>query len=145
MFDLDFSKQPWAIVSGLTADEFLVGMSDLGKAQEMSMVGSFADDPDDPTIRTAHRDTDLPFHRDGVYTQAIADMQGGMYVEKPNVDVVGMYCVRTNGNEPCFTTISFDGVNVRPRLEEAGSRPRPDPGLRGVGPVRDRGWPDPEA
>lgn len=75
------------------------------------MVGSFAANPNDPTIRTAHRDTDLPFHRDGIFTQAIADMQGGMYVEKPNVDVIGMYCVRRN-DTPVFTQISADGVNA---------------------------------
>jgi len=50
-------------------------------------------------------------HRDGIYTQAIADMQSGKYVEKPNVDIVGMYCVRTN-NAPCFTTISVDGETI---------------------------------
>lgn len=74
------------------------------------MVGSFAE-ADDSTVRTAHRDVDLPLHRDGIYTKALADMQGGMYVEKPNVDVIGMYCLRDNGDQ-CYTTISEDGQNV---------------------------------
>ncbi len=86
-------------VKTLTIEEFLIGMSSLGTPQEIQMVGSFAR-ADDETVRTAHRDVDLPLHRDGIYTQAIADMQGGKYVERPNVDIIGMYCVRTN-SEPC--------------------------------------------
>lgn len=109
-FNLDIQRQPWQILT-LSADDFLIGMTELGTPQEIQMVGSFADDPNDPTVRTAHRDTDLPLHRDGIYTEAIAAMQGGTYVEKPNVDIVGMYCVRDN-NHPCFTTISVDGESV---------------------------------
>lgn len=101
---------PWE-VQNLTIEEFLAGMSELGTPQEIQLVGSFAR-PDDDTVRTAHRDVDLPLHRDGVYTKAIADMQRGKYVEKPNVDVIGMYCVRTNGDQPCYTTISEDGERV---------------------------------
>lgn len=108
---IDIATNPWQVLT-LTVEDFLVEMSTLGTPQEIQMVGAFAADPDDPTVRTAHRDTDLPFHRDGIYTQAIADMQGGMYVEKPDVDVIGMYCVRGNGDfVSCFTTISEDGVN----------------------------------
>ncbi len=99
---------PWE-VKQLSIEEFLVGMSALGTPQEIQMVGSFAR-ADDETVRTAHRDVDLPLHRDGIYTQAIADMQQGKYVERPNVDIIGMYCVRENGlDEPCVTTISQDG------------------------------------
>lgn len=98
---------PWQVLD-LSVEAFLIAMSELGTPQEIQMVGAFAD-PDDSTVRTAHRDVDLPFHRDGIYTQALADMQGGMYVEKPDVDVIGMYCVRYD--TPCHTTISDDGVN----------------------------------
>lgn len=105
---LPFSfKGPWE-VKRLSIEDFLVGMSSLGTPQEIQMVGSFAPAEDD-TVRTAHRDVDLPFHRDGIYTKAIADMQRGKYVERPNVDIIGMYCVRTNGNLPCYTTVSDDG------------------------------------
>ncbi len=107
MFKFD---PPWS-VAAMSIEEFLCGMCSLGTPQEIQMVGAFAADPDDATVRTAHRDTDLPLHRDGIYTQAIADMQGGRYVEKPNVDVIGMYCVRAN-NEPCYTTVSEDGKTV---------------------------------
>ena len=98
-------------VKKLSIEEFLIGMSELGIPQEIQMVGSFAKG-DDTTVRTAHRDIDLPFHRDGIYTKAIADMQQGKYVEKPNVDIIGMYCVRTNNDEPCYTTVSEDGLNT---------------------------------
>lgn len=102
---------PWS--SGkMSIEEFLIGMSSLGTPQEIQMVGAF-ERADDASVRTAHRDVDLPLHRDGVYTQAIADMQNGRYVEKPNVDIIGMYCVRENGLDvPCYTTISEDGKNV---------------------------------
>lgn len=103
MFDF---KGPWE-VKKLSIEDFLIGMSELGTPQEIQLVGSFAP-ADDTTVRTAHRDVDLPFHRDGVYTKAIADMQQGKYVEKPNVDIIGMYCVRAN-DTPCFTTVSEDG------------------------------------
>ena len=101
---------PWEVKT-LTIEEFLVGMSSIGTPQEIQMVGSFAR-ADDTTVRTAHRDVDLPLHRDGIYTKAIADMQGGKYVERPNVDIIGMYCVRTNDGRPCYTTVSEDGKTI---------------------------------
>ncbi len=110
MFDLDLKTKPYQLME-LSAEEFLIGMASLGRPQEVSLVGAFAADPDDPTVRTAHRDTDLPFHRDGIYTPAIAAMQAGTYVERPNVDVVGMYCLRDNV-EPCFTMFSVKGDNA---------------------------------
>lgn len=95
-------------VKALTIEEFLIGMASLGTPLEIQMVGSFAK-ADDETVRTAHRDVDLPFHRDGVYTEAIAQMQQGKYVAKAGVDIIGMYCVRA-GEEACWTTVSADGV-----------------------------------
>jgi hypothetical protein len=110
---LQFDK-PWS-VQKLTIEEFLIGMASLGTPQEIQMVGSFAE-ANDASVRTAHRDVDLPLHRDGIYTKALADMQGGHYVEKPNVDVIGMYCLRDNGEQSyynrCITTISEDGQKV---------------------------------
>lgn len=100
---------PWE-VKDLTVEEFLIGMSSLGTPQEIQMVGSFAR-ADDETVRTAHRDVDLPLHRDGVYTKAIADMQQGKYVERPNVDIIGMYCVRAN-DTPVYTTVSENGKDI---------------------------------
>lgn len=105
---IDISR-PWQVLD-LSVEDFLIDMTALGTPQEIQMVGAFAA-PDDSTVRTAHRDVDLPFHRDGVFTQALADMQGGMYVAKPDVDVIGMYCVRRN-DTPVFTIISEDGVTA---------------------------------
>lgn len=105
---IDISK-PWQVLD-LSIEEFLIGMASLGTPQEIQLVGSFAPNPNDTTVRTAHRDTDLPFHRDGIFTQAIADMQGGTYVERPNVDIIGMYCVRRN-DTPVVTQVSADGFN----------------------------------
>jgi hypothetical protein len=99
---------PWE-VKKLTIEEFLIGMSGLGSPQEIQMIGSFAI-ADDTSVRTGHRDVNLPYHRDGIYTEAIANMQDGKYVEKPNVDIIGMYCVRA-GDEPCYTIVSEDGKN----------------------------------
>lgn len=101
---IDITK-PWQVLD-LSVEDFLIGMSSLGKYQDINLVGSF-EDPDDTTKRTAHRDIDLPLHRDGIYTDAIAALQGGMYVEKPDVDVVGMYCLRTN-DAPCYTILCSD-------------------------------------
>lgn len=106
MFTFD---KTW-LVQKLSLEEFLIGMTELGTPQEIQIVGSFAKS-DDTSVRTAHRDVDLPLHRDGIYTKAIADMQNGFYIERPNVDIIGMYCLRAN-DEQCYTTISEDGVNI---------------------------------
>lgn len=101
-------QKPWSVIS-CSIEEFLIGMSALGTPQEIQMVGAFKP-AHDASVRTAHRDVDLPLHRDGIYTKAIADMQRGTYVEKPNVDIIGMYCVRENGHaDECLTTVSEDG------------------------------------
>lgn len=105
MINLDLKSKPWQVFE-TNADEFYAFMCDIGVPQETSPVMSAAADPDDPTVRTAHRDTPLPFHRDGIRGEAIAAMQGGMYVEKPDVDVVGMYCIRPNSAGPCITVFS---------------------------------------
>lgn len=97
-------------VEKMTIEEFLIGMSSLGTPQEIQMVGAFAKS-NNANVRTAHRDVGLPLHRDGIYTKALADMQNGTYVEKPNVDIIGMYCVRA-GEELCYTTISENGEDV---------------------------------
>lgn len=120
--DIDLSK-PYQVVTG-TAEEFLIAMALIGKYQDINLVGSFAD-PDDQTARTAHRDKDLPWHRDGIESQAIKDMQGGKYIEKPNVDVVGMFCLRDNRRPgthndphdtrtPCYTILAEAAPDADP-------------------------------
>lgn len=105
MFDFDITK-PWQVLE-MTTPEFLIGMASLGKYQDINLVGSFAE-PGDRSVRTAHRDIDLPFHRDGIYTESIANMQDGMYIASPNVDIVGMYCLRSNSAGDCWTILSED-------------------------------------
>lgn len=109
----------------MSAEDFLIDMALIGNYQDINLVGSFAD-PDDQTARTAHRDKDLPWHRDGIESQAIKDMQGGMYIEKPNVDVVGMYCLRDNrtsfeprdptslAHVPCYTILAEAAPDADP-------------------------------
>src|SRR4051812_37371495 len=63
---------PWQVLNFGTADRFLQAMAALGP-HDLTLVGSFAD-PDDQDARTAHRDKDLPWHRDGIKSKAIADM-----------------------------------------------------------------------
>ncbi len=94
----------------MSIEDFLIGMAALGTPSEIQLVGAFSD-ANDTTVRTAHRDVDLPLHRDGVFTPALAAMQGGKYVEKPRVDIVGMYCVRDD-EAPCYTQISDDGARI---------------------------------
>lgn len=110
-------RRPWQVLNMTTA-QFLIEMASIGKYQDINLVGSF-EAPDDQTKRTAHRDIPLPFHRDGIYTDSIAELQGGMYIEKPNVDVVGMYCLQDNREAgrlriPCYTILSEDmeGTNI---------------------------------
>lgn len=121
---IDVSKL-WQVLD-LTVEDFLIGMASLGKYQDINLVGAF-EEPDDTTKRTAHRDIPLPFHRDGIYTQSIADLQGGMYIEKPDVDVVGMYCIRDNvvsetERIPCYTVLSEDEFGLKP-ITEVDLRP----------------------
>lgn len=120
MIDL---SQPWQVLD-MTAESFLIEMASIGKYQDINLVGSF-EEPDDQTKRTAHRDKDLPWHRDGISSRAIADMQGGMYIEKPNVDVVGMFCLRDNRGPsdaafpegvhfPCYTVLAEAAPDADP-------------------------------
>lgn len=79
-------------------EDFLLGMLELGSPIEISYVGVF-----DETGRGSRRDMDLPMHRDGEYSAKLAKAQGGTYVEQPNVDFVGMYCLRSGGD--CVTIL----------------------------------------
>lgn len=101
---------PW-YTDWLTAREFLLGMLTFGKPLELSVVGAF-EEKEAPGVRGSRRDIELPPHRDGVYSAQLAAAQGGTYVEKPGIDIVGLYCLR-GGTEPCFTTIcAEDGAEL---------------------------------
>lgn len=95
---------PW-YVEAMTANRFILGMLSLGKVLETSLVGSF-EDASAPG-RGSLRDVDLPLHRDGVFSAALAAVQGGHHVERPGIDYVGLYCLRA-GEEPCYTTLDWE-------------------------------------
>ncbi len=103
-------------VEAMTADEFLLAVLNLGTPLEVAFVGAF----DQGSVgRASRRDVDLPPHQDGVRSDALADVQGGLYVERAGVDYVGLYCLR-GGCSPCYTTLAdLEGnpiteVNLRP-------------------------------
>lgn len=105
---VDLTDQPWKVLT-IPERDFFIGMLEIGYPQSITPVASIAK-PNDQTARTAFRDIDLPWHRDGIESQAIKDMQGGTYIEAPNVDLVGMYCLRDNAvngeHQPCYTQLA---------------------------------------
>lgn len=116
--EIDLSL-PYQVIEFGTADAFLSALAAIGPYKDINLVASLAD-PDDQKARTAHRDKDLPWHRDGIRSQAIADMQGGNYIEAPNVDVVAMYCISDNRDPesgdriPCYTVLAEAAPDADP-------------------------------
>ena len=86
-----------------TLEEFILGMLALGKPLETSIVGVFDEDEHG---RGSRRDIELPLHRDGEYSQALAEVQGGTYVAKEGIDIVGLYCIQ-EGTEACYTVLEW--------------------------------------
>lgn len=98
----------WYLWNG-TLEEFILGMLELGKPLEISLVGVFDKDLNG---RGSRRDIDLPMHRDGEYSAELAKVQGGMYIEKKNIDIVGLYCIR-DGEEKCVTLIDDNEIELK--------------------------------
>ena len=95
----DFDVRPWYVARDLSLSEFVLATIDsFGAPVETLLVGAFRDEG-----RGAQRDMELDMHQDGVRSSDLARRQGGTYVENPDVDVVGMYCVR--GNPECVTLV----------------------------------------
>ncbi len=92
---------PWFLWEG-TLSNFLLSLLDLGTPLETSLVGVF---DKEEVGRGSRRDMDLPLHRDGVFSQALADAQGGFYVEKAGIDIVGLYCLRGSTKGRCETLL----------------------------------------
>lgn len=90
-----------------TLEEFVLGMLSLGKPLETSIVGVF-----DEEGRGSRRDVDLPLHKDGEYSAKLAEVQGGTYVEKPGIDIVGLYCIK-DGWDKCVTLIDNDEIELK--------------------------------
>lgn len=97
---------PWYVVES-TLEEFILGMLSLGYPLEVSLVGNF-----DTEGRGSRRDIDLPLHRDGEYSQKLAEAQGGTYVEKADIHVVGLYCIR-EGSGSCKTLVDDAEIELK--------------------------------
>ncbi len=105
---------PWFTWEG-SLSNFLLSLLDLGTPIETSLVGVF---DKEEVGRGSRRDMDLPLHRDGVFSQALADAQGGFYVEKPGIDIVGLYCLRGSSRGQCMTILKKeDNPNEFLRIE----------------------------
>lgn len=89
---------PWYIVRHFSLEKFILSMLSFGCPIETLLVGAFKKEG-----RGAQRDMELDMHQDGIYSSALEKRQGTTYVENPNVDIVGMYCIRGNSN--CSTII----------------------------------------
>lgn len=100
---------PYYVVSDCSLEQFILGMLSLGKPMELSLVGVF-----DQEGRGSRRELDLPLHRDGEYSQALADAQGGTYVERPGIDIVGLYCIRS-GSGQCLTLVDDAEIELQSR------------------------------
>lgn len=91
-----------------SSDEFILYMLSLGYPLEISLVGAF-----DSKGRGSRRDVDLPLHRDGEYSSELANVQGGMFVEKKNIDIVGLYCIREDLTDKCLTLVGDDEIELK--------------------------------
>lgn len=96
--DID-SGSGWTVVRGFSLSEFILAMLDnFGELLETLLVGAFKEEG-----RGAQRHMILDMHQDGIRSPALERRQGSTYVENPDVDVVGMYCIRENPE--CVTLI----------------------------------------
>lgn len=89
---------PWYLTDGLSLEEFITGMLELGSPVEVTLVGVF-----DKEGRGSRRDIEMNPHHDGDYSNT----------DRP--DYVGLYCVR-EGEFECVTEI-YDPV-VREKTDE---------------------------
>ena len=97
---------PWYLLSNISIEDFIFGMLELGKPIDVNLVGVFED-----TGRGSLRDVELPLHRDGEYSEKLAKAQGGTYVEAKDVDIVGMYCLKSSD---CVTLIEDKEMKYHP-------------------------------
>lgn len=90
----------WNLLRDITADQFLIMMSQLGRPEEITLVGVF-----DKFGRGSRQDVALPLHHDGDYSARKAAEKGLPFDKK--IDIVGLYCIK--GGETA-TQIESDGV-----------------------------------
>ena len=97
---------PWYLLSNISIEDFIFGMLELGKPIDVNLVGVFED-----TGRGSLRDIELPLHRDGEYSEKLAEAQGGTYIKSKDVDIVGMYCLKPSD---CVTLIEDKEMKYHP-------------------------------
>jgi hypothetical protein len=95
----------------MPVEDFIFRMLDLGRPLELALVGAFEADG-----IGSRRDIDLPLHKDGVYSRELADAQGGVILQRSDIDFVGLYCIR-DGNGKCETTFSTNDEFVEGAVE----------------------------
>lgn len=98
------TPDPYYVIK-MPLNEFILGMLELGRPLETSLVGVF-----DTEGRGSRRDMDLPPHQDGKYSKALAEVQGGTYVEKEGIDIVGLYCLRESDS---ITVVDDEEITLR--------------------------------
>lgn len=100
---------PWYTNYYYSLDDFIMSMLALGTPLEVSLVGVFDNDGNG---RGSRRDVDLPMHQDGIYSAKLADVQHGYYVEKPGIDIVGLYCIK-EGTGKCITLVDDAEIELK--------------------------------
>lgn len=108
---LDGATDPFVLIDGTTVDAFIFLMLEFGTPLELSLVGVFEKGE---KIRGSRKEVELPLHRDGEYSQKLAEVQGGEYVEKEGIDVVGLFCLKESDSK---TIIEVDGKRTEFILE----------------------------
>jgi hypothetical protein len=91
-----------------TLEEFILGMLTLGHPLEISLVGNF-----DKTGRGSRRDIELPLHQDGQYSEELAKAQDGFYIEKKDIDIVGLYCIKDDPSAKCITIVDNAEIELQ--------------------------------
>lgn len=100
---IDLTTQSWCLINNLSLSGFVLSMLDrFGTPVETLLVGAFHNEG-----RGAQRDMELDMHQDGIRDPTLARRQGGSYVEHPDVDIVGFYCLRED--KDCTTFVQEIG------------------------------------
>ena len=81
-------------------DAFILRMLELGPYIDMALVGNFSDKG-----IGSRRDIELAWHRDGIYSEELSNQQGGVYLERPGIKYVGLYCIRETEPQTCLTLL----------------------------------------
>lgn len=84
----------------IALDEFILTMLHHGSYLDMALVGNFNEEG-----IGSRRDIDLAWHQDGIYSEELSKQQGGLYLSRPGIKYVGLYCVKATTVDTCFTLL----------------------------------------